>query len=184
MSDLIVITYDSEEKAEMIRSKILKLQTEYLIEVEDAVIAVMQDGGKVKLNQLLNTTAVGAVSGGFWGTLIGFIFLSPLVGAAFGAATGALNGALTDYGINDGFMKSVAASLQPGNAALFLLIRKMTTDKVLDAISGTGGVVLRTSLDRAKEQALRDAIATVSPLSAPEAPLPPSAPLTPTDSPA
>jgi uncharacterized membrane protein len=62
--------------------------------------------------------------------------------------------ALTDYGINDDFMKELAASLLPGNAALFVEIRKMTGDKVLDAIKGTGGV-----LDHTKEQALRDAIA-------------------------
>ena len=36
---------------------------------------------------------------------------------------------------------------------------KMTADKVLEAIKGTGGTVLRTSLDHTKEQALRDALA-------------------------
>ena len=39
----------------------------------------------------------------------------------------------------------------------------MTGDKVLDAIKGTGGVVLKTSLDHTKEQALRDAIAAKPP---------------------
>jgi uncharacterized membrane protein len=87
----------------------------------------------------------------------------PLLGAALGAASGALGGALTDYGINDDFMKELAASLQPGNAALFVEIRKMTDDKVLDAIKGSGGTVLKTSLDHTKEQALRDAIAAAPP---------------------
>jgi uncharacterized membrane protein len=91
------------------------------------------------------------------------IFLMPLLGAALGAASGALGGALADYGINDDFMKELAASLQPGNAALFVEIKKMTGDKVLEAIKGTGGVVLKTSLDNTKEQALRDAIAATPP---------------------
>jgi uncharacterized membrane protein len=164
MSDLVVIVYPSEEKAEEIRRKLLGLQQEYLIEIEDAVVAVKETDGKVRLNQLLNTTAVGATSGGFWGLLIGAIFLMPIFGAALGAASGALGGALTDFGINDGFMKELAASLQPGNAALFVLIRKMTPDKVLDAIKGAGGVVLKTSLDHSKEQALRDALAGTRPL--------------------
>jgi uncharacterized membrane protein len=129
-----------------------------------------QDDGKVKLNQMLNTTAIGAASGGFWGLLIGAIFLMPIFGAALGAASGALSGALTDFSINDAFMKDLAASLQPGSAALFVLIRKVTADKVLDAIKGTGGVVLKTSLDHDKEQALRDALtapALATPASAP-----------------
>lgn len=159
MSDLVVIVYPTEARAEEMRQKIFALQKEYLIEIGDAAIAVMHEDGKVKLNQLMNTTALGAASGGFWGLLIGAIFLMPVFGAAIGAASGALSGALTDYGVNDAFMKELSGSLQPGNAALFVLIRKMTGDKVLEAIKGTGGVVLKTSLDHTREQALRDAIA-------------------------
>ena len=159
MSDLVVIVYPTEARAEEMRQKVISLQKEYLIEIGDAAIAVMHDDGKVKLNQLLNTTALGAVSGSFWGLLIGAIFLMPVFGAALGAASGALSGALTDYGVNDGFMKELSANLQPGNAALFVLINKMTGDKVLEALQGTGGLVLKTSLDHTREQALRDALA-------------------------
>jgi uncharacterized membrane protein len=159
MSDLVVITYPTEAAAEEIRQKVLGLQKEYLIEISDAVIAVKQPDGHVKLNQLFSTTAAGASSGGLWGLLIGLVFLNPLLGVALGAASGAVAGALSDYGINDDFMKKLSESLQPGNAALFLLIKKFTADKVLEALKGTGGTVLKTSLDDSKEKALRDAIA-------------------------
>jgi uncharacterized membrane protein len=66
--------------------------------------------------------------------LIGVIFLNPLIGVALGAASGALGGALTDYGINDAFMKELAANLKPGDAALFVLIQNMTADKVVKEI--------------------------------------------------
>jgi uncharacterized membrane protein len=167
MSNLVAIVYPSEAQAEAIRSKLFELQKEYLIEISDAVIAVKQADGKVKLNQMLNTTAIGAAAGSFWGLLIGAIFLMPIFGAALGAASGALSGALRDFGINDAFMKDLAATLQPGNAALFVLIRKVTADKVLDAIKGTGGVVLKTSLDHDREQALRDALAASPGVAAP-----------------
>jgi len=158
MSDLIVIVYPTEARAEEMRSKLLDLQSQYLISIGDAVIAIRQPDGRVKLNQLMNTTAAGAISGGFWGTLVGLIFLMPLLGAAVGVASGALGGALADYGINDDFMKKLASKLTPGSAALFVEIRKMTEDKVLEAIRGTGGELLQTSLDHTKEQALREAI--------------------------
>jgi uncharacterized membrane protein len=159
MSDLVVISYPTEAKAEEVRTKILALQKEYLIELEDAVVAVKEDGGRIRLHQIFSTTAAGAASGSLWGLLVGVIFLMPIVGVALGAASGALGGALTDFGINDKFMKDFAASLQPGNAALFLLIKKMTTDKVLADLKGEGGTVLKTSLDHTKEQALREALA-------------------------
>jgi uncharacterized membrane protein len=94
------------------------------------------------------------------------IFLMPLAGAAIGAASGALGGALTDVGINDQFMKDASQHLQSGNATLFLLIRKMTTDKVLAALQGEGGTVIRTSFDESKEEALRAALASTAPTAA------------------
>src|SRR6266478_5779644 len=165
MADLVQITFPSEAKAEQVRQKLLDLQKEYLVELSDAVIAVKQPNGHVKLNQLFHPTAAGAVSGTFWGALIGLIFLMPLAGAAIGAASGALGGALADVGINDQF----AENLHAGNAALFLLIRKMTTDKVLAALQGEGGTVTRTSFDESKEAALQTALAGPAPPSAPPA---------------
>ena len=147
MSDLVAIVYPSEAKAEDVRQRLFNLQKEYLIQLSDAVIAVKTEAGPVKLNQLVNTTAAGAASGSFWGLLIGVLFLNPILGVALGAASGALSGALTDYGINDAFMKELAANLKPGDAALFLLIQNMTADKVLKEIQDAGGTVLKTSLD-------------------------------------
>jgi len=159
MSDLVVVSFPSEAKAEEVRNKLFALQKEYLIELEDAVIAVKQPNGRVKLNQIFHPAAAGAASGSFWGLLIGMLFMMPVAGVAIGAASGALGGALADVGINDKFMKESAQTLQAGNAALFVLIRKMTGDKVLAALQGEGGTVLRTSLDETKEAALRAALA-------------------------
>ena len=101
MSNLVVIGYDDPFKAEEVRLKLRKMQKDYLIDLEDAVVAVKNEKGKVKLHQALNLTAAGAVGGGFWGSLIGLIFLNPLLGAAVGAAAGAVSGALTDVGVDD-----------------------------------------------------------------------------------
>jgi uncharacterized membrane protein len=124
------------------------------------VIATRDESGRVKLNQLMHPAAAGAVSGALWGMLIGWIFLMPVAGAAVGAASGALGGPLVDVGINDQEMKTQAnEALKPGGAGLFLLIRKMTTDKVLEDLKGVGGTVIRTSFDHAKENALKEALA-------------------------
>ena len=97
-------------------------------------------------------------AGGALGTLIGMLFLMPLAGTALAAAAGAFGGALTDAEIEDRFMKDAAQSLQSGNAALFLLIRKMTADKVLAALQGIGGTVMRASFDHTKEEALHQVL--------------------------
>ena len=134
----------------------------FLLDLEDAVVVVKNDKGKVKLHQAINLTSAGAVSGGFWGSLVGLMFLNPLLGLAVGASAGAVSGALTDVGIDDNFMKELGATMTPGSSSLFVLLRNATAapDKVLEELKGTGGIILKTSLfheDEAKLQAALNA---------------------------
>lgn len=161
MRNLIVVAYSNENQAEQVRLDFLKMQKDYLVELEDAVVAVRKPDGKVKLRQMYNLAAGGAVGGGFWGMLIGLIFLNPLLGLVVGAGAGAAAGALSDVGINDKFMKQLAEKLQPGTSALFVLVRSELTDKVLDDLRGSGGTIMQTSLSHEDERKLREAIDSV-----------------------
>jgi uncharacterized membrane protein len=155
VSDLVVIGYNDMTKAEEVRLMLVKLQRDYLIDLEDAVVVIKKPDGKVKLNQAVNLTANGATMGTFWGMLIGAMFLSPFLGAALGAASGALSGALSDVGINDNFMKKLGETLKPGTSALFVLVKSSTPDKVAEHIQGTGGTIIQTSLTHEKEEKLQ-----------------------------
>lgn len=158
MSDLIVIGYESLQKAQEVRMQLLKLQKEYLIDLEDSVVVIRKEDGKVHLDQAVNLTTSGAARGTFWGMLIGAMFLSPFLGAAVGAASGAISGALSDVGINDSFMKEIGKTLKPGTAALFLLVKSATEDKVAEHVQGTGGKILKTSLSHDKEDQLQEVL--------------------------
>lgn len=155
MSDLIVIAFDDQSTAFDLRAELVRLQKEYLLEMEDAVVATRDEDGTVKLHQSMNLTAAGAAGGGMWGALIGLLFLNPLLGAALGAGAGALSGALTDAGISDSFMKEIGQTLRPGGSAVFLLSRKITADKVLDRLGAfrARGRVLQSSLSTTDEGA-------------------------------
>ena len=161
MSTLVVIDYESEVKAEEVRLALLKMQKDYLIDLIDAVVVVRDAKGKVRLRQMYNLTAAGAVSGGFWGALVGLLFLNPLFGFAIGAAAGAVSGALRDVGINDGFMKQLGETLKPGTAALCVLIRQMTPDKVVEELQKFGGTLIQTNLCNENEAKLREALESV-----------------------
>ena len=140
------------------RLALLKMQKEYLIDLADAVVVVRDAKGKVKLRQLYDLTVAGAASGGFWGALVGLLFLNPLFGFAIGAAAGAVSGALSDVGIDDGFMKQLGETLKPGTAALFVLIRQMTVDRVVEEIQKYGGKVIKTNLCHESEAKLQAAL--------------------------
>jgi uncharacterized membrane protein len=161
MATLVVIDYESELKAEEVRLALLKMQKAYLIDLVDAVVVIRDDKGKVKLRQLYDLTIPGALRGGFWGALIGLLFLNPLFGFALGAAAGAVSGALIDVGINDNFMKELGRTLKPGTAALCVLIRQMTPDKVIEEIQQFGGTLIKTNLCHENEAKLREALASV-----------------------
>ena len=159
MSTLVVVGYDNPYKAEEIRMKLQKMQAAYLIDLEDAVVAVKNAKGKVKLHQPVNLTAMGALSGGFWGALIGMLFLVPAVGLAIGATAGAVSGALHDVGINDKFMKDLADTMKPNTSALFVLVRRSTPDRVLEELKGTGGRILQSSLSHEEIDRLQNTLA-------------------------
>jgi len=160
MSTLIVVGYKDIYKAEEVRIKLWKLQLDYLLDMEDAVVVVKDAKGKVKLNQAYNLTTTGAMSGGMWGALIGMIILNPLLGFAVGASAGAISGKLTDIGISDQFMKELATTMTPESSSLFVLLRNDTAapDKVLAELNGTGGTILKTSLSNEGEARLQAAL--------------------------
>ena len=158
MANLIVIVYPTEIQAEQVRLDFLKMQKEYLVSLEDAVIAVKKPDGKVKLRQMYNLALGGTVSGAIWGTLIGLIFMMPFFGLVLGAATGAVAGSLSDVGINDDFMKRLASTLKPGNSALFVLVDSEITDKVRAELEGTGGTILQTSISTIDQEKLQKAL--------------------------
>ena len=89
--------------------------------------------------------------------MIGLIFFVPLFGMAIGAAAGAAGGALSDTGVDDDFMKRLGEELAPGKAALIVLERKVSVDKVLPQIQ-VSGTVIQTSLSNEDEQALQEAL--------------------------
>lgn len=161
MSDLIVVAFEDEATGFELRAELVKMQKEYLLELEDVVVATRSAENDIKLHQAVNLTTAGAVGGGFWGMLVGVLFLNPLLGAAVGAASGAIAGRFTDVGINDDFMREASHAVVPGGSAVFMLVRKMTTDKVMARLQGfhKTGRVLQTSLSDQDEDHLREAFA-------------------------
>ena len=77
MSDLIVITYETDEKAIAALDEVASLQKLQLIELEDAAVVTMNQKGKVKVKQTLEKQVTGSATawGFFWGLLIGLIAL-------------------------------------------------------------------------------------------------------------
>jgi uncharacterized membrane protein len=175
MAELVAIGFDNVQEADRVLTELARLQKEYLIDLEDAVVAIRQPDGQVNLKQSVNLVGVGAASGGLsgamWGSLVGLLFLNPLAGMAvgglIGAGSGALSGSLVDYGIDDKFIRSIADTLQPNTSALFVLVRKAQPEKVLSELSGFRGKVLRSSLSPEQEAKLQAALSG-GPMSVPQ----------------
>ena len=168
MADLVVVAFDQPDTADKVLSALTAMSKEQLIDLKDGCVVVRPETGEPQLKQMVPLTKIGALSGGstgaLWGALVGLLFLNPLagmaIGAGVGAATGALSGRLSDYGINDEFIKEMGNKIKPNTSALFLLIRQVTADKVIERLRAEGfsGHVLQTSLSNDQEEALRKAI--------------------------
>jgi uncharacterized membrane protein len=158
MSTLVAIAYPDAETAERVRTELIQMTKEHLLQLDDAVVVEHRADGKIKLHQAISTTGTGAAGGALWGGLIGLLFLAPLFGMAIGAASGAAMGKMTDVGVNDDFMKELGAKTPPGGAALIMLGRSDTPDRVIERVKQYGGEVVQTSLSEDDEAHLRHAL--------------------------
>jgi uncharacterized membrane protein len=156
-STLAVVKFENESGADAMREELGKLQKEELIKIEDAAVVVRRVDGKVKVQQATSLVGVGALGGAFWGMLIGLLFFAPWLGLAVGAGAGALAGKFADVGIDDSFIKQVGNSIQPGQSALFVLVREATTERVLEALKPYGGEIIYTNLSPEDEARLKAA---------------------------
>ena len=160
MGTLIAIVYDKEQTGFDALNKLAELSKLQLITLADAAVATKNQKGKVKIKQTLENQVAGsaAVWGGFWGLLIGLLFLAPIFWGLVSALLGYILAKAGDVGIDDKFIKQVGESLDIGQSALFMLIVEATQDKVLDEMSEFGGEVYQTSLSKEDEEKLKKAL--------------------------
>jgi uncharacterized membrane protein len=160
MSELIVISYPGEHTAQDVWHELVKLQRDFLIDLDDAAVIRRDANGKLHVTTPAHHgVARGTLSGFFWGTVIGLILLpfAPLFSVAGGLMGSAL-GVAGDLDIKDDFKNRAQDLVQPGSSAIFVVLRKATPDKFLEGIRPFGGTVLQTSLAPDSEEHLMKAL--------------------------
>lgn len=147
MSTLIVVSFKKDKfRASEVLNELVEMDYAWTIDLNDAVAAYRDYTGKLRIDANYQmTTDEGTALGGFFRSLIG---LTLGVIAAPVTAGGALDAKWwkDDFGIADNFVQEVGALVQPGDSAIFALLR--TADPILVAakFSDYGGVVQSTML--------------------------------------
>jgi uncharacterized membrane protein len=160
MASLTVWKFETPYGAEAALGRLKGLQDQQLITVQDAAVVSWETGKKKpKTHQMHETTAAGALGGGFWGLLFGLIFFVPILGLAIGAASGALFGSMADVGISDSFIKGVRDKVTPGTSALFLLSSDAVVERVKEHFPADEAELISTNLSPEQEAKLREAFA-------------------------
>ncbi len=154
-SIFFAIAFDHKDRAAEIRSDLMELQRKHWIDLEDAVVAVREASGKLKLRHMNVISPKGVLGGSLTGLLVGSLFLHPLLGAAVGAATEMVSAVFADLTLEESFVRELALALEPGTSALFLLVKHVNAEKIGEEMQGMGGKVLMTSLTEEQELALQ-----------------------------
>jgi uncharacterized membrane protein len=175
MSELIVVGFKQDMyRASEVLNTLQDMNNSWVVDLNDAVAVYRDYNGKLRVDQSYQlTTKEGAGWGGLFGGLIGALLAAPftagasvaavmaagtLSGVALGATAGALDAGTwkEDYGISEDFVRSVGTLVQPGDSAIFALLRTIDGDLVAAQFKGYGGTILRTTLSpyqRAKVEA-------------------------------
>jgi uncharacterized membrane protein len=158
MATVTVLKFPTPDGANNALSRVQDLQKQHMIKLHDAAIVSWPAGTKhPKTKQLVNLVGIGAMSGMFWGLLLGLIFATPLFGMAVGAAFGALGWAFRDYGIDDDFIKRIRNQVTEGTSALFLMTSEAVMDRVVEGMKDVKFEIIATNLSREQEVKLREA---------------------------
>ncbi len=156
MADLVAIGYDDEATAAKAAEEVERLEHDLLIE-PDAVAVIVRDGdGSYHVRTTHHAVSGGATYGMIWGALFGLLFFVPVFGMAVGAGLGALIAKVERMGIDREFQDRVRELLQPGTSALFLVVKEVTPDEAIEALSRYGGAVLQSSLSDEAEAELQE----------------------------
>src|SRR5437899_2723831 len=122
------------------------LQQEHLIKVHDAAVVSWPAGKQSpRTRHLASLGGADALSGMFWGMLLGCVFLTPLFGLAIGAAVGAMNASFRDYGISEDFIQRVRTRVTEGTSAIFLMTSEAVLDRVAEAMKGIPFEIIATN---------------------------------------
>jgi uncharacterized membrane protein len=160
MTTLSVLEFNSADGADQALRILQRLQQQQLIKLVDAAVVTWPQGSKApKTRQIFSAARAGAIGGAFWGFLIGLIFFVPLLGLAIGAAGGAISGALTDFGIDDNFIKQVRDKVKPGTSALFLMSAHAVLDRVVAELKSLNPELIESNLSDEQESRLRELFA-------------------------
>jgi uncharacterized membrane protein len=113
---------------------------------------------KPSIRDLGGLTHPGALWGGFWGVVLALIFLTPLAGPTFGAAAGAFAGSLSDFGVEDDFVRCVRDRVTPGTSAVFAIGGRASVDAIEATLDHDGVELIMSMLSYDQARHLRDAL--------------------------
>jgi uncharacterized membrane protein len=151
---LTIWRFHGPDAAEAVLPRLAERVQAGQVDVDDAALVSWPAGHRKPSTRALgNLGGPGALWGGFWGMLLGLVFLTPLAGPTFGAAAGAVAGSLSDFGVEDDFVKRARDTVTPGTSALFVIADDRGVDQIAATLAEDEFALLRTDLTH--EQARR-----------------------------
>jgi uncharacterized membrane protein len=175
MKELVVLGFASRELAEEARSRGAELDREGVLQLDGAALAYRRDDGRVELVQPMRLAPVGAASGAAAGGVLGLLLLlEPVLFAAVGAVAGAAGAGLSALGLNQWFLRQLDETLEPGRAALFVVVSDADPEPAIQALRPLAPRVLRTTLPAQAELRLLAAFTDTAPQGTSASPSPPA----------
>ena len=156
--DILAIVLDKPTRANEVLLALAHLQGEGKVRMHDAVVVAKDAEGRTQVVETVDVTPAKGALAGSWFGLLGSLLIAGPAGLAVilgGAAAGALYGKLVDRGLEDDWVKEMAAWIDPGTSALLLLIDAGFDPALIEELKryeGIGRVATTTLPDGVKAE--------------------------------
>ncbi len=180
VSELIVTGFKDLYRASEVLNELRRREWDWVADLDQAVVVRRDSVGKLRV--LFNvdpTTKEGVAWAKLWGSFLSLALFMPitdniveavrdvsLIPHTAASGSGGAHKALADFKwwkeglrISDEFVRDIGALVQPGDSALFMLLRTASARAVLQQFRNHGGTLLHYALTPEQEDKLQDVLA-------------------------
>jgi uncharacterized membrane protein len=155
MTTFTVWKFDDPDRAEQMSRIVHDAAADSLVKIVDYTVVSWPAGADKPVTHHEHASTVRHVGwGAFWGTVIGGLFLVPVVGGVLGAGIGALDKTLQGTGIGRDELERIRTQITPGTSALFLVTDHGNLDRLGERFHGLHSRLIATNLTEGEEEIL------------------------------
>ncbi len=144
----LAVVYSDPRQASRVLKALQTLKSPKLTDLDEAVYVTRDKRGRTLLQEPRPRRKKNIIGDSVVGMMAGAILLAPIDGSSLVEATDTVRRKVANVSLEDEFVRTVRARMEPDSSTIFLLIQRVRATEIIPRITPYGGTMLETSITR------------------------------------